>query len=961
MAPEEYSFSLTGGDGSRLHGFCRSFLPPRAKLNSLRYPQVLCIITEHLWLTFYFKVLQVLEALLKQSDLLNGPAHASLPYASPASQFLETLSIASTGKLCPGEVLRVPLPRTPTPVNVSPPRRIGADFQSSSQPALRSTEQWLELEVPPDAGNGAENAGLPLARLLWHLPPPALVSLIEALLLERRILMVAQERDTVSAAVHAAAALLHPLRWQHIYLPLLPLALKDYLSAPMPFLMGVHAPNLFKSTLRSAAMEEIVVVDLDRGTTTAAAGGASSHGIGAAGQRVGGSALPWAAQLESALALLRETLRSPVEYESTPVIAALMQEYMVKLLGRYREFVERDVPGSPGPAAVPEANGAGPRSRHQDDGYIRAHGYRFNHAAFVASFRSAKTRAFLEQLRQSQCYEVFFNDRLLVASSGQPFADQFEVAAAAVKRGKISQTIASASAKGVSRVNAIIQRTSKAVKSMRHGSAEQTSPPERHQSSRPARPMTPPAVVIPANHQFLSEDESSSGSDSEAATAADSRRTPAQARAQTRPGMPSIQSASGGPRPGAGALSAPPSDSPGGPPSSNGSRAAAAASYYMPVVDTPSLLDLATEVPAPGASNGNLMPSLLDMDWALPGAGVAMHRAASNGAQAAPCQQADGSEAGTSDAERPRNGWASIGEVLGAPLTGDAPAQPPTAVPDSVPQMESRASPSTPHRMSGPLPHRSTDPLAALDPFGDIAGWASPDSIATPGNQSRTASQALQGSPLRSSRSAAEPLQPLACSFSHSPAASSPLTSTTRAGSSPYKLPDAFSSLAGLSLGGSGSSPLHSSANPARALFEVEVDGGSRQASAEPLNFKAVASPATPVANGAAANGASQGLADSKLAFASAQAEPFATAGTRIDRLKGAAEQNRVLPWIEVDSVHAPREMRHSESWTEWTTGAPASAALEAQRTSSMQQNPQGLGNCAASLPAAPPVSLLDL
>ena len=54
---------------------------------------------------------------------------------------------------------------------------------------------------------------------------------------------------------------------------------QDYLSAPMPFLMGVHAPNLFKSTLRSAAMEEVVVVDLDRGTTTAAAGGAASPGI----------------------------------------------------------------------------------------------------------------------------------------------------------------------------------------------------------------------------------------------------------------------------------------------------------------------------------------------------------------------------------------------------------------------------------------------------------------------------------------------------------------------------------------------------------------------------------------------------------------------------------------------------------------------------------------------------------
>lgn len=46
-----------------------------------------------------------------------------------------------------------------------------------------------------------------------------------------------------------------------------------------------------------------------------------------------------------------------------------VQEYMVKLLGRYGEFVKRDLPGSPAP--VPEANGTGPRIRHQDDGYIR--------------------------------------------------------------------------------------------------------------------------------------------------------------------------------------------------------------------------------------------------------------------------------------------------------------------------------------------------------------------------------------------------------------------------------------------------------------------------------------------------------------------------------------------------------------------------------------------------------------
>lgn len=115
---------------------------------------------------------------------------------------------------------------------------------------------------------------------------------------------------------------------------------QDYLSAPMPFLMGLHAPNLFMSTLRSSCMEETVVVDLDRGTVTsgvAAAGagrlssgaavgpGAGSGQRGASGSSRLGSQLPWAQQLEAALELLHQTLRSPIEYESTPVIAQLMQ------------------------------------------------------------------------------------------------------------------------------------------------------------------------------------------------------------------------------------------------------------------------------------------------------------------------------------------------------------------------------------------------------------------------------------------------------------------------------------------------------------------------------------------------------------------------------------------------------------------------------------------------------------
>jgi hypothetical protein len=78
--------------------------------------------------------------------------------------------------------------------------------------ATCSSDDVLELQVPPDCGNGVSNAGVSLARLLWHVPVPAMLTLIASLLLERRVLLVGQSRDTVSAAVCAASALLYPFK-----------------------------------------------------------------------------------------------------------------------------------------------------------------------------------------------------------------------------------------------------------------------------------------------------------------------------------------------------------------------------------------------------------------------------------------------------------------------------------------------------------------------------------------------------------------------------------------------------------------------------------------------------------------------------------------------------------------------------------------------------------------------------
>ena len=50
--------------------------------------------------------------------------------------------------------------------------------------------------------------------------------------------------------------------WQHIYIPILPRPLADYLAAPMPFLIGVPAPIMAES-VKQHELSEVVVLDAD--------------------------------------------------------------------------------------------------------------------------------------------------------------------------------------------------------------------------------------------------------------------------------------------------------------------------------------------------------------------------------------------------------------------------------------------------------------------------------------------------------------------------------------------------------------------------------------------------------------------------------------------------------------------------------------------------------------------------
>ena len=66
-----------------------------------------------------------------------------------------------------------------------------------------------------------------------------------SMLFERRIIVKSERLSRLSACVQAANSMIYPMTWQHIFIPVLPEHLKEYLLAPMPFLIGV-ASSLFK-------------------------------------------------------------------------------------------------------------------------------------------------------------------------------------------------------------------------------------------------------------------------------------------------------------------------------------------------------------------------------------------------------------------------------------------------------------------------------------------------------------------------------------------------------------------------------------------------------------------------------------------------------------------------------------------------------------------------------------------
>ncbi|XP_016126736.1 DENN domain-containing protein 1A isoform X6 [Sinocyclocheilus grahami] len=202
-----------------------------------------------------------------------------------------------------------------------------------------------------------------------------MLHLYASMLYERRILISCSKLSTLTACVHGAAAMLYPMYWQHVYIPVLPQHLIDYCCAPMPYLIGVHSSLMEK--VRGMALDDVVLLNVDTNTLETPFDDLQS--------------LP-----NDVVSSLKNRLRKVSSTTGDGVARAFLKA-QAALFGSYRNALQIE-PEEP---------------------------ITFSEETFI-THRSSTMRQFLHNAIQLQFFKQFIDGRLELLNSGEGFSDQFE-------------------------------------------------------------------------------------------------------------------------------------------------------------------------------------------------------------------------------------------------------------------------------------------------------------------------------------------------------------------------------------------------------------------------------------------------------------------------------------------------------------------------------------------------------
>ncbi|XP_062869158.1 DENN domain-containing protein 1B [Trichomycterus rosablanca] len=317
---QNFTFVLTDIDSKQRFGFCR--LTSGCKV-------CICLLSYLPWFDIYYKLLNTFaDYLIKhQEDDLNN--------------VLDTL-------------YEMPVPKPATTVSLS---------------------VHLHFVVPDSNGLLSIPESKNLAQYIMAVNEKNMLHLYASMLHERRIIITSSKLRTLTACVHGSAAMLYPMYWQHIYIPVLPPHLLDYCCAPMPYLIGVHLSLLER--VKNKSLEDVVILNVD--TNTLESPNDDLHNLPS-----------------DVVSSLKSKLKNQSTATGTGVARAFLHS-QAALFGSYRDAL-RYKPGEP---------------------------ITFCEASFVAH-RSSTMRSFLEMAVNLQLFKQFIDGRLAKLNTVKAFTDVFE-------------------------------------------------------------------------------------------------------------------------------------------------------------------------------------------------------------------------------------------------------------------------------------------------------------------------------------------------------------------------------------------------------------------------------------------------------------------------------------------------------------------------------------------------------
>ncbi|XP_076757771.1 DENN domain-containing protein 1B isoform X3 [Xylocopa sonorina] len=325
---QHFSFVLTSIDSKWTFGFCR---------HDPKTDTALVILSALPWHEIFYKLLNNIATLMSNGTSEDLWKFFETVYKSPVP--------------IPGSSISIPVPNSKVNFLCQSPKQ----FQLPSIPENRNLTEYYSAV---DAHN--------------------MMIIFASMLYERRIIFTSKRLSRLSACVQACNALIYPMIWQHIYIPVLPLSLIDYLLAPMPFLIGVPTPTLQR--VRKSDLGEVVILDAD------------INSIESPFQDL--ESLP-----QDVVTNLKKALRNRSALLGDGVSRAFLRA-LVQLTAGYRDALTLE----------------------------QGQSITFNQNAFVES-RPSSMQPFLRKMLELQIFQQFIEERLNMLNSGLGFSDEFEMEA----------------------------------------------------------------------------------------------------------------------------------------------------------------------------------------------------------------------------------------------------------------------------------------------------------------------------------------------------------------------------------------------------------------------------------------------------------------------------------------------------------------------------------------------------